>query len=75
MHARPLVRFLHIRWRRPTCLLLQCDTQHIDAGCWRPAALDAPAFRDFEDPERYLLAALVYKDLCHFDAAIAAVTV
>lgn len=37
------------------------------------AALDAPVFRDFEDPERYLLTSLVYKDLCHFDAALASV--
>ena len=37
------------------------------------AALEAPSFRDFDDPEKYTLRALMYRDVCHFEAARRAV--
>lgn len=37
------------------------------------AALEAPVFRDFDDPEKYTLRALMFRDVCHFDAAHGAV--
>lgn len=37
------------------------------------AALEAPVFRDFDDPEKYTLRALMFRDVCHFEAAHRAV--
>ena len=37
------------------------------------AALEAPVFEEFDDPEKYTLRALMFRDLCHFDAAHRAV--
>ena len=37
------------------------------------AALEAPVFKDFDDPEKYTLRALMFRDVCHFDAAHRAV--
>lgn len=37
------------------------------------AALEAPVYKDFDDPEKYTLRALMFRDLCHFDAAHRAV--
>jgi len=37
------------------------------------AALEAPVYRDFDDPEKYTLRALMFRDVCHFDAAKMAV--
>lgn len=37
------------------------------------AALEAPSFRDFDDPEKYTLRALMFRDVCHFEAAHRAV--
>lgn len=36
-------------------------------------ALEAPAFRDYDDPEKYTLRALMFRDVCHFEAAHRAV--
>ncbi|MGH7126867.1 MAG: hypothetical protein ACREFI_21000, partial [Stellaceae bacterium] len=37
------------------------------------AGLEAPVYKDFDDPEKYTLRALMFRDLCHFDAAHRAV--
>lgn len=37
------------------------------------AALEAPIFRDYDDPEKYTLRALMFRDVCHFEAAHRAV--
>lgn len=36
-------------------------------------ALDAPTYRDFDDPEQHTLRALMFRDLCHYGAASKAV--
>ncbi len=37
------------------------------------AALEAPVYRDYDDPEKYTLRALMFRDVCHFEAAHRAV--